>query len=91
MTLQESTAIAQTAIRSGDLDALADALRLRAEAIEDGAVPSSAVLEAGDKAMAELAALKQKLALENSRLEQVRAGLIGTMPARQRLCVDYFA
>jgi hypothetical protein len=48
------------------------------------------VSEAGKKIAAELAALKQRLALKNARLEQMRVGLTRAMQIRTPRCVDYF-
>ena len=77
MTLQEATEIAFTAVRAEDLDALAEALQARAKAIEAGAVPTPEIAEKGESMIAALAKLKQKLAIENALLEQVRMGYLG--------------
>jgi len=82
--------LAQVAIRAENLDSLADALRARAGALDASALPSLGVFEAGKKIAPELAALKQRLALENARLEQMRVGLTRAMQIRTPRCVDYF-
>jgi hypothetical protein len=75
----ESTEIAFAAIRAEDLDALTAALDARAKAIEAGAVPTPEIVERGESMIAALADFKQKLAIENALLQQVRMGYLGSL------------
>jgi hypothetical protein len=75
MTLEEATANLTAAVRDQDLSAVAAALSDRATAIKAGAHPVSEIVEAGNRALYGLLVLKQRLAFESARLEQVREAL----------------
>jgi hypothetical protein len=83
MTLKEATENMAAALRDEDLPALTGALADRAAAIKAGAQSTSEVVEAGNRAIYDLLILKQRLAYENARLEQVRVGLAGALSGRK--------
>jgi hypothetical protein len=95
MTLKEATENMTAALRDQDLPALAAALADRATsiraAIKAGAQPTAEIVEAGNRAVYDLLILKQSLAFESARLEQVRASLAGAMVERKVSCLDYHA
>jgi len=77
MTLRESTEIAFAAIRAEDLDALTAALNAREQAIKAGSAATPEIVKIGESMIAALTKLKQKLAVENAFLKQVRMGYLG--------------
>jgi hypothetical protein len=89
MTLKEATENMTAALRDQDLPALATALADRADSIKAGAQPTPQVVEAGNRAVYDLLILKQRLAFESARLEQVRASLAGALAERKYHFVNY--
>ncbi len=59
------------AARSGDLDAVAQALEARALAIERGELPNDAVLDLGEQVASLLRELRASLRTEDARLKQL--------------------
>ena len=89
MTLQEATANMTAVLRDRDLTAVAAALADRAASIKAGAQPTPEIVQAGNRAVYDLLILKQCLAFESARLEQVRTGLTGALPQCKRALIDY--
>ncbi len=75
MTAREATQAALAAVAAGDLDALAQALAARENALRT-ASPAEQTAALGDGAILSLrlAELKRGLAAEHARLEQLREG-----------------
>jgi hypothetical protein len=88
-SLGQATEAMRLALATEDLDALADALRARRAAIDAGAAPTPEAFEAGEFALAALAAMKRRWAAESARIEQVRAGITGSLQDLRRLYFDY--
>jgi hypothetical protein len=88
MTLKEATENMTAALRDQDLPALAVALADRAASIKAGAQPTPEIVQAGNRAVYDLLILKQRLAFESARLEQVRTSLAGALPERKSPFVD---
>lgn len=78
MTLEQANADLLAAIAAEDLGGIAAALTRRAEAMEGlrarSAQPSPESLRDGQRAIEAMEALKQRWALESSRLGQIQAG-----------------
>ena len=91
MTLKEATENMTAAVRDQDLPAFAAALADRAASIKAGAQPTPEIVQAGNRAVYDLLILKQRLAFESARLEQVRASLAGAMAGRKVSFLDYHA
>jgi len=89
MTLQEATDVMRRALREEDLDALGQALKARRAALEAGESPTLEHFQAGEFALAALAAMKRRWAAESARLEQVRAGVASALPHREFPHLDY--
>ena len=77
------------AARAQDILALAHALKDREKLLRAGAEITYRAWELGERACEELVALKQKLALEASRLEQVRSGVAGALTAKRETLRDF--
>ena len=86
MNFEEATERMRAAIAAEDLDALNLALDARAAALAAGDRPSLQAIEAGERALLDLAAFKQRLAFESSKLGSLRTALGDACP-RPRL--DY--
>ncbi len=71
MTFDAATEQMFTAIQARDFNALSRALRARARAIEAGLKPTAETIEAGERALLALAAIRRGLTLEISRLRQL--------------------
>jgi hypothetical protein len=71
MTLEEASAAALEAARTGDLDALAQALSARASALAAGACPTPGVYAAGELTAQFLRELIRDTGLEAARLRQM--------------------
>jgi hypothetical protein len=82
MTLQQATEMMHSALRGEDLNALGQALKVRKAALEAGDPPTLEDFQAGEFALAALAAMKRRWAAESARLEQVRTGLASTLENR---------
>jgi hypothetical protein len=80
MTLEQVTDRMHAALREEDLDALGQALMARRAALEGGESPTMEHFQAGEFALAALAAMKRRWAAESARLEQVRAALASALP-----------
>ena len=89
MTLEEATENMTVALQDQDLPALAAALADRAASIKAGAQPTPEIVEAGNRAVYDLLILKQRLAFESARLEQVREGLTAALTGPKYSFVDY--
>lgn len=85
MSFEQATEKMRAAIAAGDLDALKLALEARAEALASGARPTPSAIEAGERALLDLWALKRGLAVESARVAQLRGS---SMEARPRPHVD---
>ncbi|HEY7392534.1 MAG TPA: hypothetical protein VH640_28700 [Bryobacteraceae bacterium] len=88
-SLDQATEAMRLALAAEDLDALAGALRARRAAIDTGASPTPEAFEAGEFALSALAAMKRRWAVEGARIEQVRAGIAGSLQHLRRLNFDY--
>lgn len=86
MNFEQATEQMRAAIAAEDLDALKLALDARAGALAEGDRPSMDAIEAGERALLDLAALKQRLAVESSKLGSIRTALSEACPRRH---VDY--
>jgi hypothetical protein len=71
MTLEEASAAALEAARSGDLVAVAQALAARAEALSLGELPTAAVHATGELTVQLLRDLIRDTGLESARLRQL--------------------
>ena len=89
MTLQEATDVMHGALREEDLDALGQALKARRAALEAGESPTLEHFQAGEFALAALAAMKRRWAAESARLERVRAGIASALPRGEFPHLDY--
>lgn len=89
MTLQQTTEMMHAALRDEDLDALGQALKARRAAVEAGGSPTLEDLQAGEFALAALAAMKRRWAAESARLEQVRASLAAGIDSPRSPHLDY--
>jgi hypothetical protein len=93
LTLQESTAWAQTAVDAGDLEALARAIAARRQAVAgilaSGQTPPPAVIARaiadGDRLCAALQALKRELVLDSTRLQRIQQGFAPAQPPPVRI------
>jgi hypothetical protein len=81
MTFEAATERMFAAIQARDLDELSQALHARAAAIEAGVTPTPEMIDAGERALRALAALRKGLVFEISRLRQ--------LAPRPRPHVDY--
>jgi hypothetical protein len=63
------------AIASEDLERISSALKERAGLLKAGAEPTELAFLLGEESARLLGALKQKLTIESSRLEEIHAGL----------------
>ncbi len=86
-TLEEVTQRILHALRDHDFEGLSAALDDRARLIASGAVPTQEAWQMGEAACQGLAALKQRLAQESTRLEQMRT--VAEAPRRDPALVDY--
>ncbi|MBV8844213.1 MAG: hypothetical protein JO307_15500 [Bryobacterales bacterium] len=89
MTLEEATHNLMAALRDHDLDAVAAALADRAACIKAGSRPTSELIAAGNRAIYDLLTLKQRLAFENARLNQIRESLTDTLSGLKQPHFDY--
>ena len=80
MTLEQATHALLIAIEAEDLGALAHAISAREMAFQATPVPTEEVLAGGEQACRELERLKQRWAVENARLDQVRSGFGEEVP-----------
>lgn len=80
MNFEHATKQILSAIAAEDLDALKQALDARADALAEGDRPSMDAIEAGERALLDLAALKQRLAVESSKLGRIRTALSQACP-----------
>jgi hypothetical protein len=97
MTLEQADEQALRAAEKDDVPGIEQALAHRAQAILElrGQPPSveladrlRAAIEAGDQLRAALLAIKYRAGLQNSRLEQLKAGLAAGFATRRRLGID---
>ena len=89
MTLQQATERMHAALRGEDLNALGQALKVRKAALEAGDSPTLEDFQAGEFALAALAAMKRRWASESARLEQVRASLAASIDSPWSHHLDY--
>jgi hypothetical protein len=90
MTFEAATGRVFAAIQSQDLDELSRALEARAAAIQAGVTPTVEMIEAGERALRALGALRKRLVLDSSRLRQIHTGLATSIAPRPRPRIDYF-
>lgn len=83
MSLAEATANLLTAVESGNLQRITDALDMRAAAIASTAAPSAKDIQDGERVQFALQALKQSWIHENARLAQMRAGFGSATPEQR--------
>jgi len=89
MTLDDASSLALSAAEAGDLDALASAMELRAEAIAAGGIPTPEIIADGQRTIELLQALIRAGVLDSARLGQVLAGFTGSLNVSPN--IDYRA
>ena len=86
MTLEQATERARFAVESGDLDALSEALKARAAAINgiQDPVRLKVAIEAGESVARDLRLLQLKLRIDSNRLTQIHSALLTGLGAAPR-------